>query len=69
MYMWLCEYVSYSRQFNADTICSDANGSVHNDSAIIQFSSAIYCLCVLTQQHWTQGIANTGNRLKHTDSR
>jgi hypothetical protein len=36
--------------FNADTVCSDVNESVHNESAIVQFSSAIYCLCVLTEQ-------------------
>ena len=45
------QYVWYNRQFGADTICSDANDSLHNESAIIQFSSAIYCFCVLTQQH------------------
>jgi len=44
-------YVRYSRQFNGDIICSDADGSVHNESAIVQFSPAIYCLCVLTEQH------------------
>jgi hypothetical protein len=37
--------------FNADTICSDANDSVHNESATVQFSSAIYSFCVLTEQH------------------
>jgi len=114
--MWLCEYVRYSRQFDADTNCSNANDtvrnesaiiqissaiyclcvltqqhsdrrnrkhrqqtethrgqvmtndSVHNDSAIIQISSAIYCFCVLTKQHRTEGIANTGKRLKHTET-
>ena len=33
------------------TVCSEANGSVHNESATVQLSSAIYCLCVLTEQH------------------
>ena len=51
MYIRLCEYVLYSRQYNAETVCSDANDSLRDESAIIQFSSAIYCLCVLTQQH------------------
>jgi hypothetical protein len=36
--------------FNADTVCSDANGSVHNERSIVQFSSGIYCFCVLTEQ-------------------
>ena len=45
------QYVRYSRQFNGDTVCSDANGSVHNERATVQLSSAIYCLCVLTEQH------------------
>jgi len=45
------QYVQYSRQFNADTVCSDANDFVHNDSATVQFSSAIYCFFVMTQQH------------------
>ena len=45
------QYVRYSRQFNGDTDCSDANGSVHNESATVQCSSAIYCLFVLTEQH------------------
>ena len=48
----------YSRQFSVDTICSDANGSVHNESAIVQLSSAVYCLFVLTEQHRTEGISN-----------
>jgi hypothetical protein len=43
--------VRYSGKFNGDTICSDANYSVHNEGPIVQFSSAIYCLCVLTEQH------------------
>jgi len=43
--------VQYSTQFDTDTICSDANSSVHKEGAIVKFSSAIYCLCVLTQQH------------------
>ena len=51
MYIWLCEYVRYSRQFNVDTICSDVNNSGHNESAIVQFSSAIYSFCVLTEQY------------------
>jgi hypothetical protein len=38
--------------FNADTVCSDTNVSIHNESAIVQSSSAIYCYCVLTEQHW-----------------
>jgi len=46
-----CDYVQYSRQFSADTISSDANNSVHNESETVQLSSAIYCLCVLTEQH------------------
>ena len=49
--LMLTQYVWYSGQFNADTVCSDANASVHNESAIILFSSAIYSFCVLTQQH------------------
>ena len=49
--LMVTQYVRYSRQFNADTICSDANDSVHNESATVQFNSAIYCLCVLTEQH------------------
>jgi len=49
--LMLTQYVRYSRQFNADTICSDANDSVHNESATVQFSSAIYSFCVLTEQH------------------
>ena len=56
-------------KFSVDTVCSDVHGSVHNDSAIVQLSSAVYCLCVLTEQHRTEGISNTGNRLKHTDNR
>jgi hypothetical protein len=52
----ICDYVNTcmcgtADMFNADTICSDANDSVHNESAIIQFSSAIYCFCLLTQQY------------------
>jgi len=80
--LMLTQYVWYSRQINADThnmcgtadslmlthpICSNANDSVHNESATIQFSSAIYCFCVLTQLHRTEGIANTGNKLSQTD--
>ena len=49
--LMVTQYVRYSRQFNADTICSDANVSIQNDSAKVQCSSAIYCLCVLTEQH------------------
>jgi hypothetical protein len=49
--LMVTQYVRYSRQFNADTICSDANDSVHNESATVEFSSAIYCLFVLTEQH------------------
>ena len=49
--LMVTQYVLYSRQFNGDTVCSDANGSVHNESATVQLSSAIYCLCVLTEQH------------------
>jgi hypothetical protein len=37
--------------FNADTVCKEANDSVNNESAIVQFSSAIYRLCVLTEEH------------------
>jgi hypothetical protein len=51
MYMLLCEYVRYSRQFNAETVCSNTNNYVHNDSAIVQFSLAIYCFCVLREQY------------------
>ena len=57
--LFLCDYVRYSRQFGVDRICSDVNGSVHNESAIVQLSSAVYCLCVLTEQHRTEGISNT----------
>jgi hypothetical protein len=49
--LMLTQYVRYSRQFNAHTVCSNTNNSVHNESAIVQFSSTIYCLCVLTKQH------------------
>jgi hypothetical protein len=37
--------------FNVHTICSEVIDSVHNESARVQFSSAIYCFCVLTEQH------------------
>jgi hypothetical protein len=50
----ICDYVNMcatADMFNADSICSNANDSVHNESAIMQFSSAIYGFCVLTQQH------------------
>jgi hypothetical protein len=64
------QYVQYSWQFNGDiicgdTICSDANVSVHNESATVQFSSAIYCFCVLTEQH--SGIRNSEYR-KQTET-
>ena len=36
---------------DSDTVCSDANGSVQKESATVQCISAIYCLCVLTEQH------------------
>jgi hypothetical protein len=36
--------------FNADTVCKEANDSVNNESAIVQISSSIYCLCVLKEQ-------------------
>ena len=49
MYICTCEYVRYSGQFNADSL-RDGNDPLHNESAIIQFRSAIYCLCVLTEQ-------------------
>jgi hypothetical protein len=49
--LMVTQYVQYSRLFNSDTICSDANGSVHNESATVKLSPAIYCLCVLTEQH------------------
>jgi len=49
--LMVTQYVLYSRQFNADTVCSDANVSVHNESATVQCISAIYCSCVLTEQH------------------
>ena len=49
--LMVTQYVRYSRQFNGETVCSDANGSVYNDSATVQCSPAIYCLCVLTEQH------------------
>jgi hypothetical protein len=45
------QYVRYSGQFNGDTICSCANDSVHSEIAIVQLRSAIYCLCVLTEEH------------------
>ena len=48
--LMLTQYVWYSRQFNTHTICSDSNESVHNESAIVQLSSAIYCFSVLTEQ-------------------
>jgi hypothetical protein len=53
--LMVTQYVRYSRLFNAHTICSNANDSVHNESAIIQFSSAIYYFCLLTQQHRDRG--------------
>jgi len=49
--LMVTQYVRYSRQFNADTVCNDANDSVHNGSAISQLISAIYSFCVLTEQH------------------
>jgi hypothetical protein len=49
--LMVTQYVRYSGHFNADTICSDVNDSVQNEIAIVQLSSAIYCLCVLVQQH------------------
>jgi hypothetical protein len=36
--------------FNAHTICSNTNDPAHTESAIVKFSSAIYCFCVLTEQ-------------------
>jgi len=48
--LMLTQYVWYSRQFNAHTIYSNTNNSVHNERAIFQFISAIYCFCVLTEQ-------------------
>ena len=47
-----CDYVNMCGTADSLmlTVCSDANGSVRNESAIIQFSSAIYFLCVLTEQ-------------------
>ena len=56
-----CDYVNMcgtDDKFSVDTVCSDVNGSVHNESAIVQLSSAVYCLCVLTEQHRTGGISN-----------
>ena len=47
------------------TVCSDVDGSVHNESAVVQLSSAVYCLCVLTEQHRTEGISNGS---VHTES-
>ena len=49
--LMVTQYVRYSRQFNGDIICSDVDSSVHNESATGQFNPAIYCLCVLTEQH------------------
>jgi hypothetical protein len=37
--------------FKADTICSDINECVQNESATIEFISAIYSFNVLTEQH------------------
>ena len=34
----------------AATIFSNTNNSVRNEGAIVQFSSGIYCFCVLTEQ-------------------
>jgi len=33
--LMVTQYVRYSVQFNGDTICSDANGSVYNESAMV----------------------------------
>jgi hypothetical protein len=48
-----CDYVNMCGP--ADNLmltqCSDANDSLYNESAIIQFSSAINFLCVLTEEH------------------
>jgi len=65
----LTQYVWYSRRFNAHTFCSNTNNSVHNESAIILFISATFCFFVLTEQHRTEGISNTSNKLNYTDNR
>ena len=56
-----CDYVNMCG--TADSLvlaeCSDVNGSVQNESAVVQLSSAVYCLCVLTEQHRTEIISNT----------
>jgi hypothetical protein len=49
--LMVTQYVRYSGHLNVDTVLSDANDSVYNESAIVQLSSAIYCLPVLTEQH------------------
>ena len=49
--MRLREYVRYTCQFIADIKFNVAHGSVSSESAIVQFSSVIYCFRVLTQQH------------------
>jgi len=49
--LMLTQYVQYSRQFNADTISSNTNESVHNGISIIQYISAVYCFCLLTEQN------------------
>ena len=47
-----CDYVNMCGTVDSLMLTqSVANDSVHSESAIIQFSSAIYCYCVLTQKH------------------
>jgi hypothetical protein len=64
--VYTCDYVNMCAtvvMLNADTICSKTNVSVHNESAIVQFSSAIYCLCVRQNSTGTEGIPNTSNKI------
>ena len=62
-----CDYVNMCGTADSLvlTVSSDVNGSVHNESAVVQLSSAVYCLCVLTEQHRTEGISNGS---VHTES-
>ena len=67
--LMVTQYVRYSRQFNDDTMCSDAYCSVHNESAIVKLRSAIDSFCVLTEQHSDRKNNKYRQQVKHTDSR
>jgi hypothetical protein len=48
-----CHYVNMCGTAHSLTLtqCSDVNDSLYNETAVIHFTSPIYCLCVLTEQH------------------